>query len=140
MNLIYFPIIVSLFGMVFVWYLSAQVKKPEVAPGATTEAKDTQKFYLKKKYKTTGIVGFILFILFLVLPGFSWKIAVGFLIGAFLAGLAKMVSTTVPAKANARILGLTIVNLVLLAISFCYLITAGNIQALVGLGLGTGFI
>ena len=86
MQLIYFPIIVSIFAIAYVWFLISQIRKAPVAGGKaiaiTAAVQEGAMSYLKRQYKTISIVGIILFI-FLFFMG--WKIAIGFLIGAVLS-------------------------------------------------------
>jgi len=114
--------------------------------------------YLKRQYKTIGIVGFVLFILLFFL---GWKVSLGFLIGAILSGLSGFIGMIVSTQANTRvaesakkglakaldisfkgglITGLMVVSLGLLAVSGYYLFTKGDIQALIGLGFGASLI
>jgi K(+)-stimulated pyrophosphate-energized sodium pump len=161
MQLIYFPIIVSLFAVAFVWYLVMQIKK---APAATDKAvaitaavQEGAMSYLKRQYLTISIVGLVLFILLFFL---GWKVAIGFLIGAFLSGLSGFIGMIVSTQANTRvaeaakkglakaldisfkgglITGLMVVSLGLLAVSGYYFLTK-DIQGLIGLGFGASLI
>ena len=76
MSLIYFPIIVSLFAIVFVWFLISQIRKAPVAGDkavAITQAvQEGAMSYLKRQYKTVSIVAAVMFVVLLFL---GFKIA-----------------------------------------------------------------
>ncbi len=160
MNLIYFPIIVSLFAAAFVWFLVLQIRKAPAASGKAVEitqaVQEGAMSYLKRQSYTVSIVGFILFILLFFL---GWKIAIGFLIGAVLSGLSGFIGMIVSTQANTRvaegakkslsyaldisfkgglITGLMVVSLGLLAVSGYYFLT--GISGLIGLGFGASLI
>jgi K(+)-stimulated pyrophosphate-energized sodium pump len=162
MQIIYFPIIVSIFAIAFVWVLVSQIRKAPAAGDkaiAITQAvQEGAVSYLKRQYMTISIVAVVLFIALLFM---GWKIAVGFLLGAVLSGLSGYVGMVVSTQANTRvaeaakkglakaldisfkgglITGLMVVSLGLLAVSGFYLLTKGDIQALVGLGFGASLI
>jgi K(+)-stimulated pyrophosphate-energized sodium pump len=161
MSLIYFPIIVSLFAIAFVWFLILQIRKSPVAGdkaiAITAAVQEGAMSYLKRQYLTISVVGIILFILLFFL---GWKIAIGFSIGAFLSGVSGFIGMTVSTQANTRvaeaakkglakaldisfkgglITGLMVVSLGLLAVSGYYFLTK-DIQGLVGLGFGASLI
>ena len=160
MNLIYFPIIVSLFAIAFVWFLASQIRKSPVAGGKaiaiTAAVQEGAMSYLKRQYKTISIVGVILFIALFFM---GWKIAIGFLIGAVLSGLSGFIGMIVSTQANTRvaesakkglakaldisfkgglITGLMVVSLGLLSVSVYYMLT--GITGLIGLGFGASLI
>jgi len=160
MNLIYFPIIISLFAIAYVWFLVMQIKKAPVAGGKavdiTLAVQEGAMSYLKRQYKTISIVGVVLFILLFFL---GWKIAIGFLIGAVLSGVSGFIGMIVSTQANTRvaesakkgmvkaldisfkgglITGLMVVSLGLLAVSVYYLLT--GMEGLVALGFGASLI
>ena len=161
MSLIFFPIIVSLFSIAFVWFLVIQIRKMPVAGGKaiaiTAAVQEGAMSYLKRQYKTISIVGLVLFILLFFM---GWKIAIGFLIGAVLSGVSGYIGMIVSTQANTRvaeaakrgmgraldaafkgglITGLMVVSLGLLAVSGYYLLTK-DINGLIGLGFGASLI
>ena len=160
MSIVYFPIIVSLFAIAFVWFLVIQIKKAPVAGdkaiAITAAVQEGAMSYLKRQYSTVSVVGVIIFILLFFL---GWKIAIGFLIGALLSGVSGFIGMIVSTQANTRvaeaakkglaraldisfkgglITGLMVVSLGLLAVSGYYLLT--GIDGLVGLGFGASLI
>ena len=161
MSLIYYPIIVSLFAIAFVYYLVSQIRKAPVAGdkaiAITAAVQEGAMSYLKRQYKTISIVGIILFIILLFM---GWKIAAGFLIGAVLSGASGFIGMIVSTQANTRvaeaarkglakaldisfkgglITGLMVVSLGLLSVAGFYAWTH-DIQALIGLGFGASLI
>ena len=160
MSLIYFPIIVSLFTIAFVWFLTMQIKKAPVAGGKavaiTAAVQEGAMAFLKRQYKAVSVVGIILFVLLFFM---GWKIAVGFLIGAVLSGVSGFIGMIVSTQANTRvaesakkglakaldisfkgglITGLTVVSLGLLSVSGYYFLT--GLSGLVALGFGASLI
>jgi len=160
MSLIYFPIIVSLFAIAFVWFLTTQIKKAPVAGGKAVEitaaVQEGAMSYLKRQYKTISIVGVVLFILLFFM---GWQIAIGFLIGAVLSGVSGFIGMIVSTQANTRvaeaakkglakaldisfkgglITGLMVVSLGLLSVSVYYMWT--GIGGLIALGFGASLI
>jgi K(+)-stimulated pyrophosphate-energized sodium pump len=161
MQLIYYPIIVSLFAIAFVWFLVSQIKKSPVAGdkaiAITAAVQEGAMSYLKRQYATVSVVGIILFI---VLFFMGWHIAIGFLIGAVLSGVSGFIGMIVSTQANTRvaeaakkglaraldisfkgglITGLMVVSLGLLSVAGFYALTH-DIQALIGLGFGASLI
>jgi len=160
MQLIYYPIIISLFAIAYVWFLVMQIRKAPVAGGKAVEitlaVQEGAMSYLKRQYKTISLVGIVLFILLFFM---GWKIAIGFLIGAVLSGVSGFIGMIVSTQANTRvaesakkglaraldisfkgglITGLMVVSLGLLAVSVYYLLT--GMEGLVALGFGASLI
>jgi len=162
MLIIYFPIIVSLFAIIFVFFLIAKIRKAPTAKDKAIEiAKAIQEgsmAYLKRQSKTAAAVALVLFLSLWVLMG--TKLAIGFLIGAVLSGLSGFIGMLVSTKTNTRVAegakrglahaldlsfkgglvtGLLVVSLALLAVSGFYFLTK-DIHSLVALGFGASLI
>jgi len=158
----YSPIIISLFTIVFVYFLISKIKKAPVAKDKAIEItkaiQEGATAYLKRQYKTVAVIAVILFLILLFFMG--WKMAFGFLIGAFLSGLSGFIGMWVSTQTNSRVAegakkglanaldlsfkgglvtGLLVVSLGLLSISGFYLLTQ-DIKALVALGFGASLI
>jgi K(+)-stimulated pyrophosphate-energized sodium pump len=113
MFLIYSPIIVSLFAIVFVFFLIKKINKMPVAKDKAIEitkaVQEGAMSYLKRQYKTISIVAIVLFlaiwIFFGIQIGFWAGFGMGFsfLIGAFLSGLSGFVGMLISTKANTRV-------------------------------------
>jgi K(+)-stimulated pyrophosphate-energized sodium pump len=161
MDLLFYPIIVSIFAIAYVWFLVIQIRRAPVADGKavaiTAAIQEGAMSYLKRQYKTISIVGVVLFILLFFL---GWKVAVGFLLGAVLSGVSGFIGMIVSTQANTRvaesakkglakalnisfkgglITGLMVVSLGLLAVSGYYFLTR-DMQGLIGLGFGASLI
>jgi len=161
MLITYFPVIVSLFAIAFVFFLISKINKAPVAKDKAldiTEAiKEGATSYLKRQYKTVSIVALVLFLALWIFMG--WKIAFGFLIGAALSGLSGFIGMWVSTQTNTRVAeasrkglaqgldlsfkgglvtGLLVVSLGLLAVSGYYFLT--GISGLVALGFGASLI
>ncbi len=161
MLITYFPIIVSLFAIAFVFFLITKINKAPAAKDkavAITEAiKEGAISYLKRQYKTVSIVAAIVFLALWIFMG--WKLAFGFLIGAVLSGLSGFIGMLVSTQTNTRVAeaskkglaqgldlsfkgglvtGLLVVSLGLLAVSGYYFAT--GISGLIALGFGASLI
>jgi K(+)-stimulated pyrophosphate-energized sodium pump len=161
MLITYFPIIVSLFTVIFVCYLIAQIRKAPVAKdkaiAITAAIQEGALSYLKRQYKTVAVVAAVLFVVLFFAMG--WKIAFGFLIGAVLSALSGFIGMIVSTMTNTRvakaaergidyaldlsfkgglITGLMVVSLGLLAVAGYYFAT--GISGLIALGFGASLI
>ena len=124
------------------------------------------KAYLNRQYQMITIVGVIIMALLTWLLG--WLVGIGFLIGAFLSGLAGFIGMNVSVRANVRtaeaarkglqpaldlafksgaVTGMLVVGLGLLGIALYYLFLINRdvpirqiLEALVGLGFGASLI
>lgn len=114
--------------------------------------------YLARQYKTISIVAVILAIILLIFLG--WKIALGFLIGAFFSALSGIIGMMVAVRANIRvaeaaktglspalklafnggaITGFLVVGLGMIALASFWAIFK-DVNALIGLGFGGSLI
>ncbi len=116
--------------------------------------------YLNRQYKTIAVVAIVLFIILGLIPTLGWVTAIGFLIGAFLSGLAGYIGMNVSVRANVRtteaardgmekalsvavhggtVTGILVAGLALLGTAGFYFITKDP-HALIGLGFGGSLI
>lgn len=131
MDIIYFPIIVPIFAILFAWVMSAQMKKsPATSPA--------QEISLKKHHKAMALVVFVLFLLLFLI---GWKTALGFLTGAALSALALFICSVLPAaEIKGRLAsGIITTSLSLFAVSGFYFLFK-DLQPLVALAFGACLI
>lgn len=114
--------------------------------------------YLKRQYRTVGIIAVIVFVLLWLLLGLHT--ALGFLVGAVCSAAAGFIGMNVSVRANVRtaeaargglaqalklavqggsVTGLLVVGLALLGVALFYL-AFGDVKALIGLGFGGSLI
>jgi K(+)-stimulated pyrophosphate-energized sodium pump len=160
--MLYLPVIVALFTLVFAGFL---IQKIQRAPSGTGKMIAIANFikegaisYLKRQFKTVGIVAVILFLILWLALGI--KMGLGFLVGAVFSGLAGFIGMIISTKANVRVAeaaknglgaalnlsfqggsvtGFLVAGLGLLAVTVFYWIT-GDIKSLIALGFGASLI
>src|SRR3989344_1765769 len=157
----FFPILVSLFAVAFVFFLISKINKAPVAKGKAIEItkaiQEGANSYLRRQYKTVSIVAAVLFLLLLIFLG--WQMAFGFLIGAVLSAFSGFIGMWVSTQTNTRVAeaskrgmdfaldisfkgglvtGLMVVSLGLLAVAGYYFAT--GISGLIALGFGASLI
>jgi len=103
--MLYLSIIVSIFSLVFAYFLIREVRKASSGSGKQIEiAQAIRKgaiAFLKRQYQTCGIVAiFLFFLLWLVL---GLKVAFGFLVGAVASGLAGLIGMLISTQANLKV-------------------------------------
>jgi len=160
--MLYIPIIVSVVTIIFVFFLINQIKSKESGSEKMIEIakaiREGAVSYLKRQYKTLGIVCFVLFLILWL--AFDIKTALAFLIGAVLSGLSGFVGMMISTNANLKvaqaakkglkealdisfkgglITGLLVVSLGLLAVAGFYFLT-NDLRALVALGFGGSLV
>jgi len=160
--MLYLPIIVSIFSLVFAYFLIREIKKADSGSGKQIEIsfaiREGATAFLKRQYQTIGVVAiFLSLILWLILGCLA---ALGFLIGAISSGLAGFIGMMISTQANLKvaeaaksglkkaldlsfkagsITGFLVVGLGLLSISLFYLLT-GDLKALIALAFGSSLI
>ena len=109
---IYFPVVVAIASLFFVWYLVRHIRK---SPSGTSQMaeisqaiKQGSNAFLKRQYKTIAIVTVLLAIALLLGYGFAkgWimgiQMSTAFLFGAFCSGLAGIVGMWISVQANLK--------------------------------------
>jgi K(+)-stimulated pyrophosphate-energized sodium pump len=139
--------------------LVMKIQVPEgKAKGIALAIEEGAKAYLGRQSKTIGAIGLGLAIVLWLALG--WKIAIGFVIGAVLSGLAGYIGMLVSVKANIRtaesarsglakaletairggtVTGMLVVGLGLIGVAGYYSLTH-DLSALIGLGFGGSLI
>ncbi len=160
--MLYFPIIVSIFSLIFAFFLIKKIKKAPSGKGKQVEIQRAIRegaiAFLKRQYKAVGIVAFFLFVFIWIVLGF--KVGFGFLIGAIASAIAGLIGMLVSTQANLKVAeaaktglkeafdlsfkgglvtGFLVVGLGLFIISIFYFLT-NDLEALIGLGFGGSLI
>ena len=146
--MLYFPIIVSAFSLIFVFFLNRQIQTQKTLTEANlvTETFQIIIAFLKRRFRTVALVAFPLFFLLWFIFGF--KSGVAFLIGAIASVLAGFVAMTASFQnkefpelsfKNGSVAGLSVAGFALLIVSVFYLLT-NDLGALIFLGLGGSLI
>ncbi len=103
--MVYLPIIVSIFSLIFAYFLITEIRKASSGSGKQIEIQKTIRegviAFLKRQYKTSGIFAVLLFFLLWLVLGL--KVAFGFLIGVVAAGISILVSVLVSTQANLKV-------------------------------------
>ncbi len=156
------PIIISLFSLIFAYFLIREVNHAPSGEGKAIEIskaiREGAMSYLKRQYKTVGLVAIFLFLI--ILFAFGIKSASGFLIGALASGMSGFIGMIISTKANVKVAeaakkglksalslsfkcgsvtGFLVVGLGLLSVSGFYFL-AEDLKALVALGFGGSLI
>ncbi len=162
LNSYLFIIVSALLSILYAVFLIIKIQKsaapaPKILEIAAAIREGAMAF-LKREYKTIGIIAAALFILL----GFSlgWKVAIGFLLGAVLSALAGFLGMMVSTKANAKVAeaskqslnsafslsfkggsvtGFLVVGLGLLGVTLFWMATK-DLKALAGFGFGASLI
>ncbi len=153
------PALVSvIYGGVLIRWVLKQPAGDERMQSIARAIEDGAKAFLSRQYKTIAYVAMVVFVLLGI--GIDWVTAFGFLVGAFLSGLAGTIGMLISVKANVRtaeaakkgfkaaldvavkggtVTGLLVSGLGLLGVSTFYYFTH-DISALIGLGFGGSLI
>ena len=83
------------------WILNKPVGNERMVE-ISSAIQDGASAYLGRQYKTISIVGLVIFLILVFLPGIGVMTAIGFLIGAVLSGIAGFVGMHINVRANVR--------------------------------------
>ena len=160
--MLYLPIIVSIFSLVFAYFLIREIRNAPPGSGKMIEIsqyiREGAIAFLKRQYKTVGIVAIFLFLVL----GFAinFTTGLGFLIGAIASASAGIIGMLVSTRANIKvaeaakkglkealhlsfrgglITGFLVVSLGLLSVSLFYFFTQ-DLKAMIALGFGCSLI
>ncbi len=160
--MLYLPIIISLFTIFFVFFLIQRIKNSPSGEGKMIEISQAIRegaiSYLKRQYKTVGLVAVFLFLILSIFMGL--KTGIGFLVGAALSALSGFIGMMISTETNVRVTeasrkglkqavdlsfkgglvtGLLVVSLGLLAVAGFYFLTK-DLESLIALGFGGSLI
>lgn len=161
--MLFLPIIVSLLAIIFAFFLIRKINKAPSGSGKMIEIasaiREGAKAYLRRQYQTIALVAIFIFLILWWKMGFITGL--GFLIGATFSALAGFIGMMVSTQANVRVAeaakkglkpafnlafqggavtGLLVVGLGLLSVTGFYLLTQGDLKALIALGFGGSLI
>jgi len=164
-NSLIFALIGSIVAIAYGLFLARTILKKSAGNERMQEiAKAIQEgasAYLNKQYKTIAIIAVVLFLIIGFVKPLGWTMAIGFVVGAVLSALAGYVGMNVSVRANVRtteaakggldqalsvafkggtVTGLLVVGLALLGVTGFYILSKGNVTALIGLGFGASLI
>jgi K(+)-stimulated pyrophosphate-energized sodium pump len=160
--MLFIPILISIFSLMFAYFLIQEVKKRPSGSGKMIEIslaiREGAVSFLKRQYRTCALVaGFIFLFLWIFLGGTT---ALGFLVGAAASALAGLIGMMISTQANVKVAeaaksglksalslsfkggsvtGFLVAGLGLLSVSLFYLLTK-DLTALVALGFGGSLI
>ncbi len=160
--MLFVPIIVSLFSLIFAYFLIQKVKQAPAGEGKMIEVshaiREGANAFLKRQYKSVSFVALIIFLILLTTLGI--KTAFGFLLGALASAISGLIGMMVSTQANVRVAeaaksglkqafnlafqggsvtGFLVAGLGLLSVSVFYLFTQ-DLKALIALGFGGSLI
>ncbi len=147
-----------LYGALMSAWIMRQSPGSERMQAIARAVQDGATAYLKRQYKTIGVVAVVIFVL--LGWGVDWMTAVGFFVGALCSGVAGIIGMSISVRANVRtaeaatkgftqamnmavrggsVTGMLVAGLGLLSVTVFYLITK-DLSALIGLGFGGSLI
>jgi K(+)-stimulated pyrophosphate-energized sodium pump len=160
--MLFIPIIISIFSLIFAYFLTREIKAAPSGIGKMIEIsqaiREGATAFLKRQYKTVLILAIILFFVLWLALGF--KTGLGFLMGALASALAGYIGMMISTQANLKVAtaaktglkeafdlsfkggsvtGFLVVGLGLLVISVFYFLTE-DLKALIALGFGGSLI
>jgi len=151
-------ILALLYGVALIQWILKRPAGEGKMKGIALAIQEGANAYMSRQYKVIAGIGIVIF--FILGFALNWTLAIGFLVGAILSGLAGLIGMSVSVRANVRtaeaakhglsaamdvavrggsVTGLFVVGLALIGVAGFYAIT-GDVQALVGLGFGGSLI
>lgn len=91
-----------IYGAVLIKWILAQSSGNDQMRQIAAAIREGASAFLARQNRTIGVVGIILFLVILLIPGLGWKIATGFVLGAMLSGLTGYIGMCVSVRANVR--------------------------------------
>jgi K(+)-stimulated pyrophosphate-energized sodium pump len=152
-------VLAILYGLILIRWVLRQPAGDERMQMIARAIQTGAKAYLLRQYKTIGIVAIFIFLALGL--GLDWITAFGFVVGAGLSCLAGYVGMTISVKANVRtaeaakigfkealnlavrggsITGLLVAGFGLLGVAGFFVLTGGDLSALIGLGFGGSLV
>lgn len=162
MAILFFPITISIFSLVFTYFLIRKINQAPSDSGKIAEIssaiREGAKAYLKREYKTVAVVAVFLFLILWIF--LNAKAAFSFLVGAIFSALAGYIGMMASTGSNVKVIkaaqkslkdsldlsftggsitGFLVAGLALLLVSLSYLLTQ-DAKALIALGFGASLI
>ncbi len=152
-------VLAILYGLILIRWVLRQPAGDERMQMIARAIQTGAKAYLFRQYKTIGVVAAVIFLV--IGLGLDWITAFGFIVGAGFSCLAGYVGMMISVKANVRtaeaaklgfkealnlavrggsVTGLLVAGLGLLGVAGFYLVTNGDLAALIGLGFGGSLV
>ncbi|MDO8264768.1 MAG: sodium-translocating pyrophosphatase [Candidatus Parcubacteria bacterium] len=161
-NMLYYPVIISIFAIIFTYFLIRKIQKAPSGSGKmiaiSSYIQEGAMAFLKRQYISIAVVAAAIFLI--ITPTLGLNMGIGFLIGAFFSALAGFIGMVISTKANLKVAesakkglsaaldlsiaggavtGLLVAALSLLSISLFYYFT-NDLKALIALGFGASLI
>ena len=103
--MIQLPIVVSIFAVIFAYFLIRQIKKAPSGEGKQIEIaraiREGAVAYLKRQYLNIGIIALIIFLILCIVFGFQTGLA--FLLGAIISSLVVLLGMIITTQTNIKI-------------------------------------
>ena len=147
-----------IYGVVLIRWILKQPTGDGKMIGISLAIQEGARAYMARQYKMIALIGVVIFVI--IGLALDWQLAVGFLVGAVLSGVAGFIGMSVSVRSNVRtteaakqglaaalqvairggsVTGLFVVGLSLLGVAVFYAVT-GSTHGLIGFGFGGSLI